>query len=73
MIDSPGFKNVAAQATAASCTDPVPIRAARSPAPGRPVADVSRTVETLAAEPPVDSDRVAVIRAAIANGSYPIT
>lgn len=72
MIDIPGFRGVAPQGLAASRTSPLPTRVAGSGAGARPVADVSRTTEMLAAVPPVDTERVAAIRNAIASGSYPI-
>lgn len=74
MIDSPRITTVAgaraALAAPAPATSSGPAASGREPV--RPIADVSRTVDTLAAEPPVDGDRVTAIRTAIANGSYPL-
>ena len=78
MVDPIGWKAVAPTGrTSVSTAAPVastPIRAAALPA-----ADVAPTsaqtagvAQTLAAEPPVDLERVSRIKAAIAAGKFPI-
>ena len=70
MIHSPRITSAATPATAR--TGSIAARPNDLTTPGRPVAGGSRTVDALAAEPPVDTDRVTTIRTAIANGTYPI-
>ncbi len=54
-----------------------PVRSSYGPPPERqpaaePGASVKIEASALAAAPPVDSDRVKAIRAALADGSYPL-
>lgn len=76
MVDQIGWKGAAPVArsgvsTAVSTAATVPIRAAEV----TPAADVAQTeglARQLAAQPPVDAERVAKIKAAIAAGKFPI-
>lgn len=58
----------------APATTPAPAPVAAEPAPAvQTSAALSGLVSELAAKPPVDVERVARIRQAIANGTYPIS
>lgn len=81
MVDSIGVKpTVPASRTTAVADQKGDVATARTaaqpqsaPTPAAAAASaVSGLVQTLAATPPVDADRVSRIRHAIANGSYPI-
>ncbi|MCU6454160.1 flagellar biosynthesis anti-sigma factor FlgM [Sphingomonas sp. A2-49] len=80
MVDSIGstplngsgsVSRIAAPAAAPSVQPALQQAAQRAPAPAA-TTQLSNLARALAAEPPVDSDRVGEIKKAIQNGSFPI-
>jgi len=80
MVDSIGVKpltgersvlRVAAPISPAAVPEPVRDAASAVDTPAA-AAQLSNTAQSLAAAPPVDLERVAMIKKAIANGSFPI-
>lgn len=79
MVDPVGTKGVASDravarvlAAAATTPLPAPTAPARQGAAAADVANLSGVAAALAAKPPVDADRVAQIKKAVANGTFPI-
>lgn len=75
MVDPIGWKATAPLArTSVSTAASTPIRAAAVPAvdTARTAGQTAGVTQQLAAEPPVDVERVARIKAAIAAGKFPI-
>lgn len=74
MVDPIGIKAVNAGAQVTAPGAPVPVGAIARTVAGADEARVTMTgvARTLAASPPVDLDRVARIKQAIADGTFPI-
>ena len=75
MVDQVGWKATAPLArTSVSTASTTPIRVAETPpvAASTDIAQTAGLTQQLAAEPPVDAERVARIKAAIAAGKFPI-
>ncbi len=75
MVDQVGWKATAPLArTSVSTVSTTPIRVAETPpvAASTDIAQTAGLTQQLAAEPPVDAERVARIKAAIAAGKFPI-
>ena len=78
MVDSIGTRPIDGGVTRIAATAPVvmiaPARAeVAAPTGGVDLAKVGGMAQTMAASPPIDLDRVATIKRAIADGRFPIT
>lgn len=79
MVDPMGTNGVASDravarvlAAAATTPPPTPTTPARQASTAADVASLGGVAAALAARPPVDADRVAQIKKAVANGTFPI-
>jgi negative regulator of flagellin synthesis FlgM len=73
MVDAIGWKAGSAVAKVTSATTSTPVAAVAKPKEESTAPAAATTIaKTLAAAPPVDTDRVAKIKAAIAAGKFPI-
>lgn len=80
MVDSIGAKPIATNGTqriaavgAATRAKGIQTGTDPQPADTKAATSLSQTIASLASEPPVDTDRVARIRRAIEDGSFPIS
>lgn len=76
MVDRVGQKasdRAVARVLATVAATPAPAVGRGPTAPTADIAVVSGTAAQLAAKPPVDTERVAQIKRAIANGTFPIS
>jgi negative regulator of flagellin synthesis FlgM len=74
MVESIGTKPVQTAGNVTRVTAPTPVSTVRAPVNTTPgdVAQAGALTQALAAAPPVDAARVARVRQAIADGTYPI-
>jgi len=76
MVESIGLKSVSGDVGVARVATVPPVASAKVPpretAASADVSSAGGLAKAMAATPPVDTDRVALIKQALANGQYPI-